>query len=187
MKLLKIILIFTLVLATSLCVLVSCGDTENSGDPSANNPQQSSGYASPNKLLEAYFNAIKACDYNAIYNMLPKQIQNYAMKNYGTKEGVISFIEERITSKYADIINDPTCHITNKGTMNLYSNGGAGDSIQEISHYYSHEAGETITLQDYAYFSGMQLSSGASFSPTFIKVNGSWYIVSVTGSDSFFN
>ena len=168
-KILSILMIIILSISASGCSVLS-----------------GKGADSPEELVENYLAAVADEDYEAIWDMLPKQIQNYALKNRMiiNKEQGLNYIAYAVNDYYwlrqmnLPYRDDYKLDIEEINELDIDEGKEYLDSVglnilitEAVSVYF------TVEVDDYYEYDADIYA---------IKSGGKWYLLSVAGDDEVF-
>ena len=155
---------------TMMFALCACGSAVNN--------------KTPEKLIESYLTAVKDRDYEAIWNMLPKEIQDYAIREdyINNKDEGVNYIRRAIKEDLVFASLDlPSCKTFSFRIVERYP----GD---EYSQEYCDEEGVRLTIDGDEFIKAVITADGKEQEAWFwvIKVKNAWYLTSATGNDTIF-
>ncbi len=186
------------ILAISLAVitllaLCACGSTnEVSPTPTPD------GYNTPEELVEAYLNAVIDKNYEVIWNMLPKEVQDYAIDT-----GIIKDKEDGLKRiEYAISVCDwlVDLNLANKESFDfeiLYNQNDMFSFYDELDAETQKRAQDNLydeyglrIVLDGGGFGIVDIQTDDTYESwdcEFFKCDGKWYLFSITGDDTIFD
>lgn len=137
------------------------------------------------ELLGDYITAVRTNDHEAIWNMLPLQIQDYAIENgiVENKEGALDYIAFALTDYY--MFEELALPSRDKVSFNITK-----IFKEDISEAQAHldENGVLMTVEDACFVEFVITADNEEDDADFylIKSNDKWYLTSVIGDDELF-
>ena len=180
------------VLAISLAVitllaLCACGSTS-----------APDGYNTPEELVEAYLNAVIDKNYEVIWNMLPKEVQDYAIDT-----GIIKDKEDGLKRiEYAVSVCDwlVDLNLSSKESFDfeiLYNQTDLFPFYDELDVETQKEWQDNIydeyglrIVLDGGGYGFVEIETDDTYEYwycSFFKCGGKWYLLSITGDDTIFD
>lgn len=143
-------------------------------------------YDTPEELIQDYLKAVQNEDYEKIWSLIPKQIQEYAIDQeiISNKEDGLEYIEYAVNDYHWLVEVD--LPEQNKFTFEITKSGE--EDAKRVQNYLKHE-GIKIVVKEAAYDVVLiKLDNGDEIEAAFfmIKTNDSWYLTSVVGDDEIF-
>ena len=143
--------------------------------------------ASPEDLIQNFLTAVKEKDYEAIWNMVPEEVQDYAVK-----EGIIQdkadglrFIAFAVNDYYwLEDLDLPSC---SSFSFRVLENHTHEEDVEEIREWLN-EYGIKLSVND-CVFMRIEVTADGRSEETWmflVKSGSEWYMLSVVGDDEIF-